>query len=86
LYVIRLPNGNLRVPQSAVLTAAADAEEERLIGQGYVEIGPNDPDYERLVGQSLTEEELAVKRGEWRAGDADLRRQFEEWRAQLRED
>lgn len=86
MYVIRLPNGNLRVPQSAVLTVAPDVEEGRFIGQGYVEIGPDDPDYERLVGQSLTEEELAGKRSQWRAGDADLRRQFEEWRAELRED
>jgi hypothetical protein len=86
LYVIKLPNGNLRVPQSAVLSGAPDAERGRIIGQGYVEIGPDDPDYERLVGQALTEEEVAGKRSQWRAGDDDLRRQFEEWKAQRHED
>ena len=86
MYVIKLSNGNLRVPQSAVLSGASGTAEGRIIGQMYVEIGPGDPDYERLVGQALTEEELAGKRSRWRAGDAELRRQFEEWRAQRRED
>lgn len=75
MYVIRLPNGNLRVPQSAV---TPDGE---VIGDAYVEVGPDDPEYERLLAQSVTEEELAEKRRRWRAGDEELRRQFEEWKA-----
>jgi hypothetical protein len=86
LYVIKLPNGNLRVPQTAVLTGAPGKGRGRVIGQGYIEIGPDDPDYERLAGQAVTEEELAGKRAEWREGDEDLRRQFEEWKAQRNED
>ena len=86
MYVIKLANGNLRVPQSSVLTGAAGSTQGQVIGQVYVEIGPDDPDYARLVGQALTEEELAGKRSQWRAGDAELRRQFEEWKAERRED
>jgi hypothetical protein len=75
MYVIRLPNGNLRVPQSAVTDGG------EVIGDAYVEVGPDDPDYDRLRAQSITEEELAEKRRSWRAGDEELRRQFEEWKA-----
>lgn len=76
VYVIKLDNGNLRVPHSAL------ADDGRILGEGYVEIGPDDPDYPRLVGQAITEEELAAKRQEWRDGDEALLRQFEEWKAQ----
>jgi hypothetical protein len=86
LYVIKLPNGNLRVPQSAVLAGAPGTGEGRVIAQGYIEIGPDDPDYERLAEQAVTEDELAGKRAEWREGDEDLRRQFEEWKAQRNDD
>jgi hypothetical protein len=75
MYVIRLPNGNLRVPHSAVTN-------DEVIGQGYLEIGPDDPDYARLADQAITEEELAEKRRGWREGDEALLRQFEEWKAQ----
>jgi hypothetical protein len=75
MYVIRLPNGNLRVPQSAVTDGG------EVIGDAYVELGPDDPDYDRLRAKSITEEELAEKRRSWRAGDEELRRQFEEWKA-----
>ena len=40
--VIRLPNGNLQVPQTAVHTG-----DGRLIGDVYVEIGPQDTEYAR---------------------------------------
>ena len=48
MFVIRLPNGNLRVPQSAI------AHGGRVIGDVYVEIGPQDADYSRLADHALT--------------------------------
>jgi hypothetical protein len=75
VYVIRLPDGTLRVPTSET------TDDGRIIGQGYVEVLPGDPDYDRLFGQSLTEAELEDKRREWREGDAALLREFEEWKA-----
>jgi hypothetical protein len=86
MYVIRLTNGNLRVPYSAVLERAAGEENGQVIGQAYVEIGPDDPDYERLAGQALTVEELERKRRQWQDEDAALLRQFEEWKAQQNDD
>lgn len=80
MYVIKLANGNLRVPQSAELADATPGS-GRIIAQGYVEIGPEDPDYARLSGEALTEEELEAKRREWREGDAAVLRLFEEWKA-----
>lgn len=80
MYVIRLPDGTLRVPHSAT------TEDGRTIGQGYVEIGPGDPDYDRLLGQSLTEEELEEKRRRWRDGDEALLREFEQWKTTQSED
>ncbi|TDB98629.1 hypothetical protein [Actinomadura sp. 7K534] len=84
MYVIRLPDGTLRVPHS-VLTEPGEpdsgAGEGRIIADAYVEIGPGDPDYDRLLGESLTEEELAERRRRWRDEDADLLRRFEEWKA-----
>jgi hypothetical protein len=70
MYVIRLPNGNLLVPQ------AATSGDGAVIGDAYVEIGPGDADYERFAGQALTEEELDDRRKLWQEGDESLRRQF----------
>jgi hypothetical protein len=84
MYVIRLPDGTLRVPHG-VLTGSAKGTREtgegRVIAQGYVEIGPGDPDYDRLLPESITEQELADRRRAWRDGDADLLRVFEEYKA-----
>jgi hypothetical protein len=80
MYVIRLPNGNLRVPHSAVLTDATP-DAERIIGQGYIEIGPDDPDYSRLSDGALTDEEFEEKRRRWREEDAEVLQLFEEWKA-----
>ncbi|MBD2899818.1 hypothetical protein ACQPZ8_05270 [Actinomadura nitritigenes] len=91
MYVIRLPDGTLRVPHSVLADPGDDAagaghdgaERERggrIIADAYVEIGPGDPDYDRLLGQSLTEEELEDRRRRWRDEDAELARRFEEWR------
>jgi len=63
MYVIRLPNGNLLVPESM----AGDGG--LLMSDAYVEIGPDDADYERLAEQSLTQEELDERRQRWQDGD-----------------
>jgi hypothetical protein len=70
MYVIRLPNGNLLVPESAT------TGDGRVLSDAYVEIGPSDPDYERLAADALTEEEADERRRRWREGDEPLRRQF----------
>ncbi len=88
MYVIRLPDGTLRVPHSVVSepdetesdATRPEAREGRIIADAYVEIGPGDPDYDRLLGESLTEEEMADRRRRWRDEDADLLRRFEEWK------
>ncbi|NKZ02640.1 hypothetical protein [Actinomadura latina] len=83
MYVIRLPDGTLRVPHSVVADAdesGPEAREGRIIADAYVEIGPGDPDYDRLLRESLTEEELEDRRRRWRDEDADLLRRFEEWK------
>jgi hypothetical protein len=90
MYVIRLPDGTLRVPHSVLAEqdGGPDADHDgagrerggRIIADAYVEIGPGDPDYDRLLGQSLTEEELEDRRRRWRDEDAELARRFEEWR------
>ena len=70
MYVIRLPNGNLRVPESAI------SGDGQVMSDAYVEIGPDDADYARLAEQAITEEELAERRRRWQEGDEPLRRQF----------
>ena len=74
MFVIRLPNGNLQVPQTAVRSG-----DGRLIGDVYVEIGPEDSDYERLSAQALTLDEVEQRKDQWRAGDAALLREFQEF-------
>jgi len=73
MFVIRLPNGNLQVPQTAI------GQDGWVIGDAYVEIGPQDADYERLAEQALTPDEVEQRRLEWRASDAALHREFEEY-------
>ena len=46
------------------------------MSDAYVEIGPDDADYERLAEQSLTQEEFDERRQRWQEGDEPLRRQF----------
>lgn len=74
MFVIRLPNGNLQVPATAIHTG-----DGRIIGDVYVEIGPDDADYARLSGQALTLDEVEERKERWRAGDADLVRAFQEF-------
>ena len=76
MFVIKLPNGNLMVPESAV------GDGGRLIGQAYVEIGPDDADYERLAEHAVTEEEASRRRQRWQDEDEALRQEFLAYRAQ----
>jgi hypothetical protein len=76
MFVIRLANGNLRVPQTAI------GNDGRLIGDAYVEIGPQDAEYARLLEQAMTEDEAARRRAQWRDGDEALQRQFQEFARQ----
>ena len=73
MFVIRLPNGNLKVPQSAI------AHDGRVLGEVYVEIGPQDADYPRLAAQALTPEEAERRRDRWRQDDEALRQEFLEF-------
>ncbi len=70
MYVIRLPNGNLLVPESAT------APDGSALGDAYVEIGPADADYARFASGALSEEEAEEKKRAWRAGDEVLRHEF----------
>jgi hypothetical protein len=71
MFVIRLPNGNLIAPESAV------DPHGRIMGDAYVEVGPADPEYARLARQAVSEQELQDRRRRWQEGDEALRRQFE---------
>ena len=73
MFVIRLPNGNLKVPQTAI------GHDGRVIGDVYVEIGPRDADYARLAAQALTPEEAERRRDRWQADDEALRQEFLEF-------
>jgi len=81
MFVIQLPNGNLRVPYTAIRQDGG----ARVVGDAYVEIGPQDSDYARLAEQALTPDEAERRRAEWQAGDAALKQEFLEF-ARLVED
>ena len=70
MFVIRLASGNLLVPEYA---ATGD---HRILGDAYVEIGPDHADYTRLAAQAITAEEESARRQRWRDGDEALRREF----------
>ncbi len=72
MFVIRLPNGNLKVPHSATGNG-------QILGDVYVEIWPQDPDYARLEAQAITQEEADQRRARWRQDDEALRREFQEF-------
>ena len=75
MFVIRLANGNLMVPESAL------AKRGQLMGDAYVEIGPEDADYARLAVHAITEQQLEERRRSCQDGDAALQRQFAEFLA-----
>ena len=70
MMVIRLASGNLLVPEYAM------GGDGRLLGDAYVEIGPDHADYARLVAEALTEEQDQARRQRWQDGDESLRREF----------
>ena len=70
MYVIRLPNGNLLVPESAT------SRDGQLVGDAYVEISPGDSDYDTYAASALTQDEMDERARRWRDGDEPLRRQF----------
>ena len=72
MFVIRLPNGNLKVPQSAI------GRDGRVLGDVYVEIGPQDADYARLAEQALSPEEAERRRDGPVLRGLSLRREREE--------
>jgi len=80
MFVIKLPNGNLMAPESAV-----DADGQ-VVGDAYVEISPADPKFARLAEQALSEQEVEDRKRRWRDGDEALRREFEEYLASRRQD
>ncbi|HEX7267533.1 MAG TPA: hypothetical protein VF256_08925 [Streptosporangiaceae bacterium] len=80
MFVIKLPNGNLMAPESAV-----DADGQ-VVGDAYVEISPADPEYARLAEQALSEQEVEDRKRRWRDGDEALRREFEEYVASRGQD
>lgn len=70
MYVIRLADGTLRIPHSLT------SDDGRLIGNAYVELVPSDPDYERWLPESITEEQEAERRRRWRDENDALEREF----------
>jgi hypothetical protein len=76
MNVIRLADGTLRVPQSLA------SDDGRLIGNAYVEISPGDPDYDRWLAESVTEEQLAARRRRWKEENDDLEREFLAFKAE----
>src|ERR1700722_7971332 len=76
MFVIRLPNGNLMVPESA------GGGNGRGIGEAPVEIGPEDADYARLAEHALSEEEARSRRLRWQEDDDALHQEFLAYRAQ----
>lgn len=85
MYVIRLPDGILRVP-AGFIGPGREETSGGVVGQAYVEIGPDDPDYQRLLAQSVTEGEMDRKRRRWREGDDALGREFEAFKARRAEE
>jgi hypothetical protein len=71
MFVIRLTSGNLLVPEYAATESG-----DRVLGDAYVEIGPEHADYARLASQAITPEEDSARRQRWRDGDEALRREF----------
>lgn len=75
MFVIRLPNGKLLVPESALDSHGG------VIGDAYVEIGPEDREYARLAAVAVSEQELAQRRRRWQDADEALGQEFEAFRA-----
>ena len=59
--------------------ATGRVRQQTVIGDVYVEIGPQDADYPRLAAQALTPEEAERRRDRWQAEDEALRQEFLEF-------
>jgi hypothetical protein len=70
MYVIRLPNGNLLIPDSAI------SEDGQVMSEAYVEIGPDDAEYDQFAATALTQDEYDERRRRWQEDDEPLRREF----------
>ncbi|MEU6719495.1 hypothetical protein ACFOY2_27430 [Nonomuraea purpurea] len=79
MYVIRLADGTLRVPQSLT------SEDGRLIGNAYVDVQPGEPGYDEYLPESLTEEEALLRRRRWEEENDDLEREFLAFKAEQEE-
>jgi hypothetical protein len=77
MFVIRLADGTLRVPQSLT------SDDGRLIGNAYVEIAPGEPDYEQWLPESITEEEEASRRRRWQEDNDALEQEFLAYKSEL---
>ncbi|MDF5754957.1 hypothetical protein [Spongiactinospora sp. TRM90649] len=76
MNVIRLADGTLRVPQSLA------SDDGRLIGNAYVDLSPGDPEYDRWLPESLTEEECEERRRRWQEENDELEREFLAFKAE----
>jgi hypothetical protein len=76
MYVIRLADGTLRVPQSLT------SDDGRLIGNAYVEFVPGDPDYDHWLHESISEEEMAARQRRWQDENDELEREFLAFKAE----
>ena len=79
MFVIKLPNGHLLVPEFAM------DHDGQVVGDAYVEVSPADPEYARLASQAITEEDMDRRRRRWREDDEALRREFEDYLASGRQ-
>jgi len=70
MFVIRLTNGNLLVPEYAI------GDDGGVMGDAYVEIGPDHADFARLRVAAISWQEEQERRRAWRDGDESLRREF----------
>ena len=77
MFVIRLANGNLMAPESALDLPG------QVVGDAYVEISPADPEYSRLARQAVPEAEMEARRQRWQDDDEVLRLEFERYLASL---
>ncbi|HEY9522373.1 MAG TPA: hypothetical protein VIR33_03975 [Thermopolyspora sp.] len=61
------------------------SDDGRLIGNAYVELAPGDPDYDRWLAESITEEEMSERRRRWQDENEELEREFLAFKAEQQE-
>ena len=59
--------------------------EGQVVGDAYVEVSQADPEYARLASQAISEEDMDQRRRRWREDDEALRREFEDYLANERQ-